>query len=367
MNGPVTTFLRWWWRTLWETLPPSWRRAQAVPGQAVVFDRDSDGLHVSRYRRGWMSALGRVALSDPGADAPDALAQEEWRALLDRYPAIAKLPIIVRLAVADTARLRVRTARRDYVRDRQATMAAIIRQRLDDGAAERPWVATDRSALTAGQEVDLDVHVAHRQSMDAAVGLVSRLTQWTLARPLVVTPAGTDAARWRDLALLTQGPALPRDGASRFVGPALAGVLILAIAAGVSPLIRQQARISHLEQAVAAEQQAAGDAAVIEARLNTVMTSWSALVERRRTRPYMVSVLDAVSRRLPNDTSLVQFYVSERSATLGGSSGSPDDLADMLAADPLFSSARHRFAPTFDPTTRRHHVQLTIGLAGFER
>jgi len=266
------------------------------------------------------------------------------------------------MAADDTVRLRARVARRDYVAAAVVVIEPVIRRHLGEGEGERLWVAADRSLLPGSEDVDLDVHVAEAKPLAAARRLVEQLIAWDGVQPFLTVPSGAGAERWSTSALVAQGSPLPHDKVVKILPYALVAILVLAVIAGVSPLVRQQARLALLEREVAAQSEAAEDSLRISGELNALTLSWQNAIDQRRRKPYLVSILNAVSRRLPDDSSLVQFYVSERAITLGGTSGSSDTLPDLLAADPLFSSARHRFEPTYDPVSRRHHVQLTVVL-----
>ena len=315
----LTPFLAWWGRALAASLPPAWRRALGM-------DR------------------GRVLLraGDDAHDIPQALADlPRWLLL----PAAHGLRRRMVLPAAAAERLRDVAG---YEIDRQTPFA-------------KDAVAYDAHVLDrrGDGQVEVELVVVPRAKLDEQLALL-----------------GADAARLAgaDLADATGEPVgvnlLPPALRRRRHDPARGWNALLAlacVAATAAMLVlvlhNREAAERRLQAQVARLASAARAVALQRAELAALVDGRAWILRARAARPPVVSVLDQVARRLPDDTWLDKLAVDDDRLLLIGRSAQASALVARMEGAPQWTSPALTGTLQPDPRSGRDRFTLVAELA----
>ena len=324
------------WRA---ALPPRLRPLfQADAGQ-MRLRRDGELLQVSVAAAGGERQLGELPLGAVDALA-GRLAGAHARAWLVLPPS-AVLRRTLSLPVAALPRLRDVLA---HEIDRQTPFAP-------------DQVSYEGRVLThppAGQPASVELVVLPRARLDAELEAIG---------PLAGMLAGVDVAGADGTALgLNLLPAARRPRGSdpvRRLNGVLAAVSAVALLLAMALVLHNRA--SALE-ALRAEVDAASTE-VRAARLarNQLVAKTAAanfLAMRRAGSPTMLEVLDDLTRRVPDDTSLDKLSVNDGKLVLVGQSRAAPALVGLLQASPLLAEPALTGAVQADPRTGRDRFTL---------
>ena len=184
------------------------------------------------------------------------------------------------------------------------------------------------------QKLQVDLVVADRSAVDAAI---SRCRTYGLAIDGVVPAAGSlrDGGGWLDLL-----PSSARGSGQPVLGLAwrmlLGGLTLLLLAAVVIvPIWQKRQAAIDLMAPLATAKQAAQEADQLRERLLKLTTDYNFLPAKKWEAHSTVRLLDELSRRLPDDTFVIQLDFDGKSVQVQGESGSASTLVELLEASPL--------------------------------
>ncbi len=126
------------------------------------------------------------------------------------------------------------------------------------------------------------------------------------------------------------------DAANRLLWPAAACCTALAIAAVVTPFLRQELALAALDREVAAGRAAAAEADGLRQDIDRLYGSAGFVESERDKAGRPLVVLAAATRILPDDTYLTEMELRQRKLTLSGRSAGAARLIGALAADGEF-------------------------------
>jgi general secretion pathway protein L len=144
---------------------------------------------------------------------------------------------------------------------------------------------------------------------------------------------GPDAGSW-----------LPLDGidhpvsriTSRLIKPAAICCALLALAAIVTPFVRQSTAMSSLDVSLAAGRKAAGEANNLRREIARLSGSADLVGREREKVGQPLAVLAAATRVLPDDTYLTEMELRQRKLTMSGRSAAAARLIGAVSADSEF-------------------------------
>jgi general secretion pathway protein L len=137
---------------------------------------------------------------------------------------------------------------------------------------------------------------------------------------------------------------LPLNGAgshshpasNRLLWPVAVSCAVLAIAAVVTPFVRQEIMIASLEREITVSRAAAAEAESLRQEIDRLSGSAGFIESERDKAGRPLIVLAAATRILPDDTYLTEMEVRQRKLTLSGRSAGAARLIGALAADGEF-------------------------------
>jgi general secretion pathway protein L len=329
-------FFRWWGAHLLASVPARLRQA-AGSADAIIADAGTAGmLLLSRRRRGVEQRLGQMRLDEP---APPAL-----RAALNGRPHAE--PVVLRLpanTVLERSVVLPLAAERDPER-----ILGYEMERLTPFTADEVywgWGIEDRDRIRSRLVVRLTL--IPRTALTGLIGLLAGIG----ARPGVLeapTPAGT-----RLIALSHESPA----GAGKFLSTRvlMAVVVTLAVAAIVSPYLRQSLELSQLQDQIDGMAPQVRKAEALRRDINGAGAGNDAVLAETRRLGDGLEAIAAITDILPDDSYLTEFTMRERKMTLSGLSASAPRLISSLSTD-----ARIRNPAFTAPVTKSETNHLDV-------
>lgn len=333
------------WRSV---LPPGLRPLLQGDSNRLLLDRQSDLLQVSVADTAGERPLGDISLADP--ELRDALARrlaESAAPVWLMLPASAVLRRTLTLPAAAEARLRDVLA---HEIDRQTPFSA------DQVSFEGRVLGRDAT----GQSLRVELLVMPRARLEQELQAIG---------PLAARLAGADVrdadGRGLGINLLTHTQRARGSDPSRRLNLALAGVAALALllALGLVRFNRSEA-LEALRADVAQANTEVREARLARNQLVAKVEAANFLATRRAASPTMLELLDELTRRIPDDTSVDKLTVDDGRLVMVGQSRAAPALVGLLQDSPLLEEPALTGAVQADPRTGRDRFTLTARVVG---
>jgi general secretion pathway protein L len=313
-------FFAWWCAQLADLLPQELRRSALGAGDALVITpigplgQGVEAVAVDQRHNGKESPLGHFALGAVG---------------MADLPRMAGKTTVLRLGEAD-------------VLGKTVSLPLAAERELDQALA----FEMDRETPFAAEELYWNHRVigADRQNGRLAVrlSLIPKANLDPLLADLAavgIQPRRLEIAEGAD-----KGTYLPlngdgtrkQDASHRLLWPAAVCCAVLAMAAVVTPFVRQELTLASLNSQVAATRAAAAEADTLRQEIDRLSGSAGFIESERDKAGRPLVVLAATTRVLPDDTYLTEMELRQRKLTLSGRSAGAARLIGPLAADPEF-------------------------------
>jgi general secretion pathway protein L len=316
----VREFFTWWFGQLAELLPRELRKSVLDAGDALVItpigslSQGIEAVTADLRKNGKESILGHFAVGAVG---------------LAELPRAAGRATVLRLSEAD-------------VLAKNLSLPLAAERELDQVLA----FEMDRETPFKPEELYWNYRIT---ASDRQAGRLS-------VRLLVVPKASLDLLL-TDLAAvgiqprrveIADGPdrgfyvPLNGDGShshpasNRLLWPAAVSCAVLAIAAVVTPFVRQEITIASLEREINVSRAAAAEAESLRQEIDRLSGSAGFIESERDKAGRPLIVLAAATRILPDDTYLTEMELRQRKLTLSGRSAGAARLIGALAADGEF-------------------------------
>jgi len=316
----VREFFTWWVGQLAELLPSELRRSAIGAGDALIITPIGplgpgiEAVAADLRRNGKEIPLGHFALGAVG---------------LAELPRSVDRTAVLRLGEAD-------------VLGKSVSLPLAAERELDQVLA----FEMDRETPFNPEEVYWNhrVTAADRQTGRLSVRLL--LLPKAKLDPLLTDLAAVGIRPWR--VELGDGPdrgffvPLNGDGnrahpaANRLLWPVAACCAAFAIAAVVTPFVRQEQRLAALDREITVSRAAAADAESLRQEIDRLSGSAGFIESERDKAGRPLAVLAAATRILPDDTYLTEMELRQRKLTLSGRSAGAARLIGALAADGEF-------------------------------
>jgi general secretion pathway protein L len=305
--------LLWWARQLLALLPRGWR-SDAAQADALLVCVDDDpgasGLRLVVRRRRQESPLGTFHLDEAGERAARAaLRQRPRRVILRPGPhAVLQRPVVLPLA-----------AEREVTR--------VLRYEMDRltpfTADEIFWsAAVQRRDRSAGR-LELHLTLVPKMLLQPVLAALLRIG----VTPGAIEATGRGVQRHIDLSP-------PSSDRRRALSIATAAVLILAVAAAVTPFVTQTLASRAIEARIAALQPQLDQVAALRHRLAAGTAGNDAIAAERARNGDALQVLATVTDLMPDDTVLGDLSLRQGKLDISGRSLAAAQLIPAMAADP---------------------------------
>jgi general secretion pathway protein L len=332
-------FFSWWVEQLAGLLPPELRRSALNAGEALVITpvgslaQGVEAIAVGLRRNGKETPLGRYAVGAVG---------------LAQLPRAAGRMAVLRLGDADVL---AKTVALPVAAERE--LDQVLAFEMD---RETPFRAEElywNHRVTAADRHNGRLFV--RLLLVPKASLETLLTDLAAAgiRPRRVEIAdGPDAGFY--LPLNGDGSRLHHTS-NRLLWPVAACCAALAVAAIVTPFVRQEMTLASLDREIAVSRAAAAEADSLRKDVERLSGSAGFVENERDKAGRPLVVLAAATRNLPDDTYLTEMELRQRKLTLSGRSAGAARLIAALAADGEFRN------PAFSaPVTRLEALRAEL-------
>ena len=350
----IAGIFRWWSSELGRSMPAALRRAVGLDQDTLLFLLSGTRLEAQLQRGNLTEQLATVALTeDERADPTTAL--EEAFAGIDPENFRVVLSLDTGLVLRRTIRV-PRAAEAEI----SGVLAFEIERHTPFRADEVYFNHSVDSAASDDNTMSVELVIVPHRIVDP---LIRGLRALGLG-PDVVTVADFDGS------LDSAGNRLPAHGVQerRHSGSTAVKlmamlVLVLAIAAATTPLLRFTSIANDLAAAV---HKAKSDAEATLALRNEAdrLTRGAQIVARAKAEaPSPLGVLQTLSELLPDGTWIVQLNVTGSDVVLEGRTDSSADLVGMLEASPMFESVQYLSPVTRDAASGSERFGFSLKLA----
>ncbi|GAA3698444.1 hypothetical protein GCM10022421_00880 [Oceanisphaera sediminis] len=135
-------------------------------------------------------------------------------------------------------------------------------------------------------------------------------------------------------------------------------VLVMLVLLIAVPLYQRQHRIESLNAQLNIPRQRAEQAADLKRQLEELQQSRQFLAREKARQPSTLSLLDTLTRQLPDHTWLSRFELHDGSVQLRGESASASELIGILEASPLFFDVHFSSPVTNNPATSKDRFMI---------
>jgi general secretion pathway protein L len=316
----VREFFIWWFGQLLDLLPQRWRQSAFHTADGLIITpvgplgHGAEAVAVDLRRNGKESPLGQFAIGSIGV--PE----------LPRTPGATS---VLRLGESDVLTKAV-TLPLAAERELDQVLAFEMDRETPFAAEELYWTHRISAVDRPNGRLSVRLSLVPKSTLDP---LLTELAQ------IGIRPSRLEIADGPD-----KGLSLPLSGhggrahhaSDRFLWPAAAGCAILALAAIVTPFVRQGLVLGSLEQQVASGRAAAAEADRLHKEIERLSGSAGFIEDERDKAGRPLVVLAAATRVLPDDTYLTEMELRQRKLTLSGRSAGAAKLIGALAADGEF-------------------------------
>ena len=316
----IREFFGWWVGQLADILPQELRRTAFSADDALVITPVGSLAHgveavaVELRRNGKETALGRFGLGAIGAA---------------ELPRAAERMAVLRLGDGD-------------VLGKTVSLPLAAERELDQVLT----FEMDRETPFQAEELYWNHRVTAVDRQNGRVSVRLALVPRAQIDPLLTDLAGVGIHPRR--IEVADGPDkgmyLPVNGngththkaSNRMLWPAAACCAALALAAVVTPFLRQELAIASLGKEIAAGRAAAAEADKLRQEIDRLSGNAGFIESERDKSGRPLVVLAAATRVLPDDTYLTELQLQQRKITLSGRSAAAAKLIPALAADSEF-------------------------------
>lgn len=350
---PLPRFFAWWGRELLACLPPRWRALVAERQESLLVGVRPEALVVWRERGADIREYGRIEREQP-AEVQAAQFRQLREGIDDpNLRTILCIPgerVLTRVLTLPTA-----------AADNLAQVLAFEMDRQTPFKAEQVYF--DQQVLgedAAGRNVRVELVLVPRAQLDAELatlpGAVAQLD-------------GVDAWKGSAGAARRHVNLLPADKRMRRrdwrlplnLGLAAAAVLLLVLNMDES-LANRAAALDAMRAEVDAAAKQAKQVAALRQTLTDSIAGANFLVDRKRTGPTTVALINDITERVPLDTYLERLQIENKQVQLQGQATEAAKLIALLGASPCLGNPGFQGQVQPDPRTGKERFQINAEL-----
>jgi len=209
--------------------------------------------------------------------------------------------------------------------------------------------------------IELDLLVAPRKEVEVAI---AQLSKWGVTAN-IVDVAKPDGAAEPAFNLLGSSSADKRIGVYKLIGSFLLGLALVQLAILLLlPLQHRREALDRLNSGVAAARTLAEKASRLRKDIAVVESRFESLYMKRKSAPYVSTLLLEVTRRLPDDTWIKALQFKDSHLTLSGYSRSSSAVLEALQRSPLVDAVAFTAPITLDDRLGVERFRLSGRISG---
>lgn len=340
----LPAFFHWWGSELAFLIPERVKKFFGRSRPTVVLRKSNGGVNVTIWDKDRLEDLGVFPLDEDGAVRREDL----WR----ERPEIQIAEILLDLTPAEALikRFRLPAATEENL----ARVTGFELDRLTPFAAEQVYYHGRLiERLPETKQLLVELALTPRSKLDP---LLSELAAcgWFPDRVEI----GGDPGRRRHQ-LLPEAYQKRRGRLPRLVNAALGGLLaLLLLVIAVLPIWRDYQRTTELEQELRKVSKVAKEVEALRQDSEKLSREASFVVDKKRTEPALVDVLNELSRVIPDNTWLYGLQYKDRRLVIQGQSPSASSLIAVVEASPYFLNTSFVSPVTKDVTSGFERFQI---------
>lgn len=353
----LTRFLRWWFGELRACIPGPLRRALFGGDRRIVVSMADADLGIATLRQGKTRELGRIPLGEVRSNRGAA------RRLLRRDD-LGGAPVTLRLPEGKVLRPRIGlpVEAAETLRD----VVALDMDRHTPFSASEVYFDLHVAGLdTERQRLEVDLAVARRSDVEDALATVRTMG---FQPDTVSVPSAPDQGDEFNLLPPDQRPR--RSHVIAYANGALAAACCgLLLMAALRTVDRKERTAADFEAKLAELRASSSEADRLGERLDVLIALSGQLIDEKTARASMVSVIDEVTQRIPDESWLTSYTFQAGSVEMTGYSDDPSEVLRQLEASEIFSEVRFTAPVTIDSRIgrERFNIAMTVSQRGAQR
>lgn len=351
----VSRFLRWWGGELASWLPVRLRLWWRQAGRLMLVALDDERARFLRPTEAGMEEVHAIDITRGNMAIDSIRLDPKLRRILDGNMRLM-------LCLAPEQVLRRSVSLPQAVEENLRQTLAFELDRVTPFKPEQAHFDFRVGARQADRkQIVVDLAVAPRAALDK---LVQRAN--ALGLPIAGAVLADDVLKHGGdcLNLLPAGVRQTRRTTSRLWSRLALGLLALAmlLALLAIPLWQKRAAAIALLEPLAQARRAAQETDALRDRLSKLTEEHNSLPDRKWDGYSALRAIDELSKRLPDDTFLLQFDYDGKSIQIQGESASSASLAETLEASPFFKDVgfKSQLTKIMGTTADRFHIAATL-------
>ena len=343
--------VRWWLGELRACIPGPLSRLLFGGDDRVVALLDDAGADIAVLRQGTLSELGRVAADDARS------MKKATHRLLERNR-LSGAPVTLHLPKGRILRPRIDLP--VEAADNLRNSVALDMDRHTPFSAEDVVFDLRVAGLDAErQRLKIDLVVARKADLDRALATARAMG----LKPGVVT-AARGAPADHEFNLL---PPDLRPRRSNMLFAANAALALLCCGLGAAAVWQQVERREQTVDAYEAKlvelRRTTGEADRLGEKLDRLIALSGQLITEKTARASMISIIDEVTKRIPDESWLTSYAYQDGMISITGYSDDPSNLLRQLETSDMFSEVRFAAPVTMDPRVERERFNISMAVA----
>jgi len=351
-RSPIPRFFAWWGRELVALLPARWRALLAERSDALLLENQAQELVLWRQSAESSKELGRIALSEPA---------EVQKSTYSRLCGQIDDPNLPQYFCIRSER----TLRR----------AISLPAAAEDNLRQVLAFEMDRQTPFKADQVYFDYRVGARAAADRNLQIeLTVVPRAQLDAELVVLNScgaqldGVDC--WRDgsgsvrsgLNLLPAERRLKRKNLQLRMNLALGtAAIVLLLTVMLQSLANRESALAAMTQEVEKAQNDAKQVSQLRKTLDDTIGSANFLNRKKRETPLMVTLLNDLTKRLPDDTYLERLNVDDKNRIeMQGLSSDASKLIGLLQKSEVLANPSVQGTIQPDPRTKKDRFNITL-------
>lgn len=203
------------------------------------------------------------------------------------------------------------------------------------------------------RKLEVELQLAPRERVDRALELADGLGLAVQRVELEAVPTGS--------ALNLMPVAADEGGGSSALNRLLLLILIgLSALAVWLPLERRRSEAEALQRQVEAARAEAEVSLALREELDGMVRASRFVIDRKTAQPRLVEILAELTRIVPDDAYVQQFYLREGTVQIFGVAAAASDLIGALATSEIFRSPQFRSPVTREPGSGLERFQISV-------
>lgn len=347
LNIDLTRFLHWWGGQLSFLVPSRFKEVFGAKRDYLIVKPEADNFELVLYSQQGNRLLGQFALDEAGKQARDQLFQQQ--------PSLQEAEVILRLAAGQALckRFKLPAAAEENLKQ----VIAFEMDRQTPFKSDQVYYdvrIVDR--ISATHQIKVELVVVLREKLDE---LLEALAGWEMYPDRVDVEQVQSSSDFGHYNLLpekwrpkkNQWPKILNGGLGFSLGLILLTALLL-------PLWKDRQLALELEQQVREVGKTAQKVEKLKEEADRLLHETRFLLEKKRTQPVLVDMLNELSQRIPDHTWLNSLRFRDGRLQIQGESPSASALIEILEASPFFENTRFVSPVTQDRTSGLERFQV---------